>query len=448
MRPLSKKCAALFAFTIALVLPRISRANPLDTFGFGSRETAMGGAVSADVADFSANYYNPAGLARAKSLEISIGYFRADHFLKINGKESAIDPVRGIVAGVVAPGELFSIPFAFGLGLHLPDARISRIRALPQQEPRWELYDNRNQRLVLNANLAISPFSWLQIGGGLSFMAATEGELDISGDANILNPQSSQLRHQVNADLTAVRYPQFGARIQLSKRASLAIVYRGQFQLDLDLKAKLQGDLAPFTTAYYALEAQAVDAFLPQQIVVGGSWQVTDRVKANADFTWVNWSAYIAPVAHLDVDLNIPPPAGGWPANITPPTVPVATKIVPLQMHDRLVPHLGVEWKAIALPKFEAFVRGGYEYQKTPIPAQTGVTNYIDRDRHAFSAGIGGKLIAPTKILPGDVRLDLHAQLIELTDGLTLKSDPTDVVGDYTAGGHIWNVGFTTTVAF
>ncbi len=136
-RPTRRKIATILGVTIALVFPRIAHANPLDTFGFGSRETAMSGAVSADVADFSANYYNPAGLARAKSLEISIGYFRADHFLKIDGKENAIDPVRGIVAGVVAPGELFKIPFAFGLGLHLPDARISRIRALPQQTPRW-----------------------------------------------------------------------------------------------------------------------------------------------------------------------------------------------------------------------------------------------------------------------------------------------------------------------
>ena len=53
-----------------------ARANPLDTFGLGSREAAMGGAAAADVSDFSANYYNPAGLARARGLEIAIGYFR------------------------------------------------------------------------------------------------------------------------------------------------------------------------------------------------------------------------------------------------------------------------------------------------------------------------------------------------------------------------------------
>ena len=446
------KSRALFASVASLAIgsffPSIAHANPLDTFGFGSREAAMGGAVSADVSDFSANYYNPAGLARAKGLELSFGYFRADHFLKTNGRENAVDPVRGLVAGVVAPGKLFDIPFAFGVGLHLPDDRISRIRALPQTEPRWELYDNRNQRLYLAANLAVSPWPWLQLGGGLSFMAATEGTLDISGDANILSPQNSQLRHEVDADLTAIRYPQMGARIALSKKTAIAVVYRGQFQLDLDLRAKLHGDLAPFTTAYYALEAKSVDAFLPQQVVVGGSWEVTDRIRANADFTWVNWSAYISPVANLAVDLNIPPPQGGWPANITPPSVPTPTKVVPIAMHDRLVPHLGVEVEPLKHRKVEGFVRAGYEYQKSPISPQTGITNYVDRDRHSFSAGLGVKLIAPIRELPGDVRLDLHAQLSELLDGTTTKADPSDLVGDYTAGGHIWNVGFTTTVGF
>ncbi|HEX7664138.1 MAG TPA: outer membrane protein transport protein [Polyangiaceae bacterium] len=443
------KARALAAgLAIGLFSPAIAKANPADTFGFGSRGAAMSGAVSADVKDFSANYYNPAGLALAQGLEISIGYFRADHFLKMNGRENTVDPVRGLVAGVVAPGKLFGIPFGFGLGIHLPDDRISRIRALPQTEPRWELYDNRNQRLVLSANLAVSPLPWLQIGGGLSFMAATEGSLDISGEANILDTQSSQLRHQVDADLTAIRYPQIGARVALTKKIAMAIVYRGQFQLDLDLKAKLHGDLPPFTTAYYALEAKSVDAFLPQQVVFGWSWAVTDRVKTNVDLTWVNWSAYVSPVANLAVDLNIPPPQGGWPANITPPSVPTPTKVEPIRMHDRLVPHLGVEWKAIALPKFEGFVRGGYEYAKSPIPPQTGITNYVDRDRHSFAAGIGGRLISPIKELPGDVRLDLHVQLSELVTDTTTKNDPSDFVGDYVAGGHIWNAGFTTTVGF
>ena len=425
-----------------------ARANPLDTFGLGSREAAMGGAAAADVSDFSANYYNPAGLARARGLEIAIGYFRADHFLKTNGNDNHVDPVKGLVAGVVAPGKLFGIPFAFGLALHLPDDRLSRVRALRQEQPRWELYDNRNQRIFFATNVAVSPFPWLQLGGGLSYMSSTEGRLDITGTANIFRVEQSQLRHEVEADLTAIRYPQLGARVALSKRAALAVVYRGQFQLDLDLTAKLQGDISSLTTAFYEIEAKSVNAFLPRQVIIGGSWLLGDDLRVNMDLTWLNWHAYISPVANLDVALNIPPPAGGWPAGITPPTTPAKNHVVAIEMHDRVVPHLGAEWRAFHKKDTEGFLRAGYEYAKSPISPQSGVTNYIDRHRHSVSLGLGVRVLAPLSVLPGDVRFDVHTQLSELTSGVTTKRDPADFIGDYTAGGHLWNVGATMTVGF
>ena len=65
-----------------------------------------------------------------------------------------------------------------------------------------------------------------------------------------------------------------------------------------------------------------------------------------------------------------------------------------------------------------------------------------------MSLGLGARVRKPLAELPGDVRLDLHAQLSELTTATTTKRDPADVVGDYAASGHIWNVGATLTVGF
>jgi long-chain fatty acid transport protein len=452
------RCARGLTLAVLLLaglgVARPASANPLDAFGFGSRGAAMGSAAAADVQDFSANYYNPAGLALARSLEVSLGYFRADSYLYMNGQNNQVDPVHGLVGGLVAPGQLFGVPFAFGLGLHLPDQRLSRVRALPQDQPVWELYDNRNQRVYLAANLAVSPFKWLQIGGGLSFMAATAGSVDITGNVDVLKVESSEVRNQVSADLTAIRYPQVGARIAVNDRLAFALVYRGQFRLTLDLDATLAGDISlgaagtPLTTALYTLQTDSVNAFLPQQVVVGSSWSPIDDLKVDLDLTWVNWSAYVAPVAQVSINLDIPPPQGGWPASISPPTTPVATAVIPIVMHDRVVPHVGAEWRAIVRPKYQGFLRAGYEFDQSPIAPQTGQTNYVDRDRHAFSAGVGVRLVKLTSVLPGDVRVDAHGQLSVLPTSLTLKSDPSDLVGDYTAGGHIWNVGGTVTVGF
>ncbi len=423
-------------------------ANPTDTFGFGSRETAMGGAAAAETEGFAANYYNPAALARSRGLDVGIGYYRAEHSLETNGRDNGVDPVKGMNAGFVAPGTLFKIPFAFGVALHLPDDRISRVRALRQEQPRWELYDNRNQRLYLAANLAIEPTPWLWIGGGLSFMSSTRGRLDIGGGANVFRPDESQLRHEVDADLTAIRYPQAGVRVAVNKSIALAAVYRGEFQLGLDLSAHLVGDVSGLTTARYDLATSSVNNFLPQQVVLGGSWAVTDRLRTTFDATWIDWSAYVAPVAKLDTNLQIPPPPSGWPSTITPPTTPAPTRVEPLVMHDRVVPRIGFEWQALGEKRTKGFLRGGYEIAKSPIAAQTGLTNYIDRDRHSISLGLGATFRELLDELPGTLRVDAHAQLSVLPTSTTLKASPADYVGDYTAGGTILNVGLTAGFTF
>lgn len=427
---------------------RVASANPPDTYGFGSRETAMGGAAAAETRGWAASYYNPAALARSRGLELGIGYFRAEHALTMNGRDNQVDPVKGVNGGIVAPGRVLGIPFAFGVAVHLPDDRISRVRALRQEQPRWELYDNRNQRLFLAANLAIEPLPWLEIGGGLSFMSSTRGRLDISGGANLIRPDDSRLRHEVDADLTAVRYPQAGVRVKLGERAALAAVYRGDFQLTLDLRARLFGDISGLTTARYDLETHSVNNFLPQQVVLGGSWTVAPRIRTTFDATWVDWSAYVAPVARLDTSLDIPPPPSGWPPTVTPPQAPAPTRIVPLRMRDRVVPRFGLEWHVLGEGKAKGYLRAGYELAKSPIEPQTGLTNYVDRDRHTISLGLGGAFANLLPELPGVLSLDAHLQVSRLVTATTLKASAADYVGDYTAGGTIVNAGVTASFAF
>ena len=164
--------------------------------------------------------------------------------------------------------------------MFLPDDRLALVEALPQDQPRWEIYDNRNQLFYLAANLAVSPLPWLQIGGGAAFSSSTTGTIAISGQANIYTPDSSQLRSSVDADLTAMRYPQAGVRVALSDAVALALVYRGQFALDLDLKANIRGNISGLTTAYYDLQTDSVNSFLPQQVVLGGSWKLTPALRA------------------------------------------------------------------------------------------------------------------------------------------------------------------------
>jgi long-chain fatty acid transport protein len=449
------------SFTIGLFFVAISlcaataRANPVDTFGFGSRSTSLAGANVADVDDVSANYYNPAGLVAAKGLRFDIGYVHVAHRLQMNGADNGVDPVRAMTFGIVAPGKVANIPFAFGVGMHLPDDRVFRVRSLQQEQPRWEMYDNRTQRLLFSANLAIRPFEWLEIGGGLSFLAQTRARLDITGRVDIATPETSELRHEVDADLTSIRYPQFGIIVHPTKTLRLGATYRGKFELDLDINARvnvLANYLGTIQVPFLAeITTHTVDNYQPQQVVIGGSWDATPAITLDADVTWVNWGAYLSPATKVTTNLKIDVPPG-FPSTLLPDN-PAPTLLVDPKFHDTFVPRVGGEWRLPLTGRgFDGHVfavRAGYYYERSPIPEQTGITNFVDTDHHTFTGGMGIKLIdLVPEIGDDELHFDVHAAYSYLPARTMHKSDGWNLIGDYTARGSIWLVGATVGLVF
>jgi long-chain fatty acid transport protein len=449
MRTAAASCAVL---AVVLLGGGLARANPIDSFGLGSRAAGMAGAASAVVTDFSANYYNPAGLARGRELRISVGYLWAEPSLELNGRDNDVDPAHGVVFGASAPGRAFCVPFAFGIGLYLPDDRVSRVRSLTQRTPRWELYDNRTQRLYLAANVAVEPLPGLSVGGGLAFMSSTSGTLGIRGFVTYPDPALSELRHRVDADLKAVRYPQAGLRWAPVDWLELAVVYRGEFQLDLRLDAILEGDIVAFDAftirnATVLLESASVNAFLPQQVVFGAAVRPRHDLLVSADLTWVDWSAYASPVSRVryGFDIPIPPELQG---SVHIPAAPPGTDPLPPSFRDRLVPRIGAEWRHAFTGSFELRVRAGWAFEASPVPAQTGETNFVDADRHVLTAGLGLAMAVLPSILPRPLELDLHGQLFLFDERRIHKLDPSDPIGDYRADGSILAGGATLGVVF
>jgi long-chain fatty acid transport protein len=453
-------CIALGASALLASAPAFAHAP--DTYGFGSRSAAMGSAVTADATDFSASYYNPAGLAGAPGLVISLGYTYAWNGLRMNGLDNDVANVHGLVGGLVAPGKLFGVlPFAFGIATFIPDEGLSRIKALRQETPRWELYDDRLSLLFLAASVAIRPVSFLELGGGIAFLAATRGRFAVTGRADVLYPYDSQLRHEVDADLTSVRYPHLGARVRAGDLGFIGLAYRGETKLPLSIDANLKGvvDFAGVEIPIrYALESRTVDGFLPQQVALGASLQKIEGLRVNVDLTWVNWSSYESPTARTTTSLDVDPPPG---VPLELPENPKPTTPLPPAFEDRLVPRVGLEyvWALAGSPRrlpgeekdrraVEVPVRAGYVFERSPVPEQTGVTNFADADRHTFTFGTGVALNAVSSILPGALRLDVHGQVSVLPERTMKKRSPADFVGDYTASGVMTSLGATLAAAF
>jgi hypothetical protein len=97
---------------------------------------------------------------------------------------------------------------------------------------------------------------------------------------------------------------------------------------------------------------------------------------------------------------------------------------------------------------FEVPLRVGYSYEASPVPPQTGRTNFVDADRHTFSLGAGVVMNAPFAVLQGALRVDAHAAISVLPERITYKANAADFVGDYRADGTMITGGATVTASF
>lgn len=435
------RALAFTATLVAVALGTTARANPLDAFGAGSRATAMGGAATAASEDSSANYYNPAGLVRGRDLRLDVGYRYAQPILRLNGRNVGVDASRGFLIGLVAPGAIGPFRFAFGAELWLPDQRLTRVRSLPFDQPRFVLFDNRPQRLYLAANLAIQIVPGLYVGGGLTFMSRTAGQLFLKGDVAVSDPDASSLVTKIDVDLVAVRYPQFGILYEPLPWLSIGVSYRHKFVLDLDQQFRIDGNignpgLPPIVmNGYLSAHSISQDLFQPWQLTGGAALRFRRDILLTFDLTFARWSEFPVPAANLTLGLDIGafnnkvmlPPPRSYPAS---------------GFHDVVIPRAGVEWRAWRRPKLAIDLRGGYSYEPTPVPEQIGESNFADCDKHTFSVGAGLELRRITAVLPKPFAIDVHAALTYLPTRANQKVDPLDHVGDFNADGVVVQIGF------
>src|SRR5262245_60274214 len=123
-RPLA---GAYLALAVALAGGiRSAAASSADVFGLGSEATALAGAVVARATDFSAAYYNPAGLALgAGAREIAFGFTGYASRLAVRGQRAGITDPVALELGIrlrVPFGGVLADRVALGFALHmLPD---------------------------------------------------------------------------------------------------------------------------------------------------------------------------------------------------------------------------------------------------------------------------------------------------------------------------------------
>ena len=440
---------AYWAFAL-FVLPKALHATPEHTLGTGSRALALGGAISADSPDGSAIFYNPSGLVMAAHSELSLSYSATAFALETNGQSASVPALHTLSGSLLGRGTVLGMPAAFGLALSLTNGHLSRVRTVTTAEPRWVLDDGLPELFDLGADIALRPVRWLSIGGGVGFLAATQGGFDVRGTALLADGHGSeydsQLQHSVDANLVSVRYPSLGVTVTPLSNWAFSLAYRGEVRLDQRITGTLGGalDAGLFTLPVrYELETQSVIAFQPREVVVGASFHL-ERTHLNADLVWQQWSRYPSPVGRSATHVTASLPPGIDLALPPDSALPAASDP---HFHDRLTPRLGIEHALPWTAHSSLLLRAGYAFEASPLPAHQAQTHFVDADRHVLSVGCGLALEKPSALLPDGIRLDAHALWVHYAER-RLDSDGGATPTSFSAAGHVWSGGATLSFAF
>lgn len=350
-------------------------------FGFGSEHAAEAGVGVATAEDFTAVYYNPAGLGAGTTKQAGFGFLGAVSNLRVDGRrQSLTDPV-GMLVGVAVPAPLggsLAGRIRVGAGMYVLPGSIARVVARSPDEPFYPWYDNRLQRIVVLPGIGVKIVDGLWVGMAANFLAGLEGGI-IAGEGS-----TRALEARVDQKVPAVARIIAGVKYRVTPELALGAVYRQRFEVPFATSAETEVAGEPID-----LDLRAVGQFTPNQVAVGASYG-TDAGHVALDVTWSNWSEYPGPFVIVNSAL--------------PLIGPLAGELPDVPYQDTFAARLGGEVHATDA----LILRGGYGFESSPIPAeQTGVTNLLDGPKHTVGAGLG---ITWARKGGKRARLDLHVQ--------------------------------------
>ncbi len=406
--------------------PPTSHAGPCQTFGFGGRAIAMGGAVAASSADYAAMFYNPAGVAFAEGPTLGAGFVYGSPDLRINGEEQDVDPIRAFQVGGSLPlgSSKYLGRITLGLAVHIPTSTAMTLGAEDPAKPHFVLYSIDPQRTAVYLGGSVRILPSLSIGAGVSILAEAELNLNLSLLSSSFITHHSPTKYNFD--------PIFGIKFKPTKSLALAAVYRESKTATLKPELKIfVGDeqILPTVTIFNQFNYE------PREAVVAAMYSFRERLVVEVDVTWMDYSNYQVSTPKYEFEEEVP----DWVK-----TLLSMNNFPDPEFKDIFVPRLGTEFM---VNKYFT-LRGGYYYQASPVPDQRGITNYVDADKHVISIGGGVKAFLPPKILERPIHIDFVFQAQILQERSVIKDDPEDPVGDYTIDGEIFLGGIFLTHVF
>lgn len=425
------------ALSVLLLLSTPAFAEMSSLFGSSPRTMGMG-SVSLFQGEPSPYqvYSAPAALGFIRGVEVGAGGLYMDPRLRgfgtlvlnSNGtrgefKTAGVLPGGGSLASIALPLGLHR-PVVIGGSIFLPFSSIIRVSGSPLNYPYYPLYNDisRNFSFVLGAGYEL--FDGFALG--INFRSVTKSatfytlrsDSTVNYSANATEAKSeSQLSFSVVYD---------HGRRSPERPYTVGAMYRAQ--------AGLETRIAADVTAFVPVQGEIISlpAFTPEEWVLMASTRFGDHLTLGLDAAWVRWSKFSSPYG-----------SGNINTYIFRSSLDSGFKDIPvLRFGADYGKALGGSWfKKISF-------RGGYLYHPSPVPDQTGDANFVDNDRHMFTAGFGLGVPSPTK--EGEIlELDFFTQYNWLKSRQVTKASATNIgAPGYKSGGRIMLYGMGATLKF
>ena len=384
----------LVTIAFASVLPpMVAHANDFTTFGFGARAVAMGGAMAGHADDYTATYYNPAGVVLRPGREFAIGLQYSDFQTRATNASPIpegsvrdsdafpIDDTLGVYGGM-----RFLIPFAdalaervgFGLGFYTGLPHLLNAQVPESFVPQYVLLDGQTELVITQPAVGVKVLDGLAVGLGCVFFADVGGNLEIPTGvrgADGVDDAHTTIDQEIQPIVRATAGVIADGRLLAEDLApwSLGFTWRDAFSIPLQIPVTVTLGPIPLN-----IDLASSLLYSPQEWVVGFAHR-SDGLTVAFDLSWNRWSGYQPPTLELDLDVTIP---------VVPIDLKDAFNADP-HTKDTWTPRVGVEWRAWRGERNDFWLRAGYAFEPTPFPEQTALTTYLDGDRHLLSAGVG-----------------------------------------------------------
>ncbi len=409
------------SFLILMCFPLLTYAGNVDTFGIGSKATALGGAYAAYADGPFAVYYNPAGLTQVKRPMISVGGEIMDPTLKVYNYKATdlggnkVDPygkdISDTSPDLVVPFAGFVIPlndrFTFGFAAYTPYGLHVKFDSNPLVNPgAYNNFDSYYMRMVVTPTIAYKISDKLSVGFGISIGKSYSGN-----ERRIYAPGTSLHNKIIKGNMMdPINYSyNIGVLYKPIKQIALGLTYRSRTHTNFTGTVETEG-------------VQRVGASVvidhPDQVQAGIRYMPTDYLSFEVDFLWTHWDLIHQYTLHFNSPLTI-----------------INSKEQTFYRNWKNTKEFkfGAEWKASKL----LTLRAGYYYDPSPIPTDTFDMVWPDGNKETYCFGAGLDF--------GHFSVDAAIQYIKATGKRYVRGDSEELNSSYPSTydpGSVYTEGY------